>query len=48
MAANPNRKETGDTRTPQEIIAIIEARSAEGSQVLAELRESLGPEISRR
>lgn len=40
-AVNPNRKDTGDTRTPEELIAIIESGSAELSEALAALRKSL-------
>ena len=40
-AVNPNRKETGDTRTPEELITIIEARSAEIAEALAALRSNL-------
>ncbi|OGO51919.1 MAG: N-6 DNA methylase [Chloroflexi bacterium RBG_16_68_14] len=41
-AVNPNRKDEGDTRTPEELIAIIEAKQAELSEALAALRRSLG------
>ena len=44
-AVNPNRKPTGDTRTPAELLAIIEARSAGISEALAALRNSLQTDV---
>jgi type I restriction enzyme M protein len=40
-AVNPNRKETRDTRTPEELIAIIESRSTEMAEALDALRKGL-------
>lgn len=40
-AVNPNRKDERDTRTPEELIAIIESRSAEIAEALTALRDSL-------
>ena len=37
-AINPNRKQEEDTRTPDELLSIIEAQGAEISNALAELR----------
>jgi len=38
-AVNPNRKQEEDTRTPKELLAIIEAQEAEISTALAALRD---------
>ncbi|MBI2917288.1 MAG: N-6 DNA methylase [Chloroflexi bacterium] len=35
---NPNRKATGDTRTPEELFAVIEAKGREVAEALAALR----------
>ena len=40
-AVNPNRKDTRDTRTPDELITIIEAKSADISEALGALRKAL-------
>jgi len=40
-AVNPNRKDERDTRTPGELLDIIEARAAELSDALAALRNTL-------
>ena len=40
-AVNPNAKNTDDTRTPAELIEIIEAKGRELSDALAQLRASL-------
>jgi len=37
-AINPNRKEKEDTRTPEELIALIESQSSEISKALSNLR----------
>ena len=37
-AMNPNRREEGDTRTPAELLTLIEARGRELQEALAELR----------
>jgi type I restriction enzyme M protein len=37
-AVNPNRKNTEDTRTPEELLAVIEAEGREVAAALAELR----------
>jgi type I restriction enzyme M protein len=39
-AVNPNRKSTEDTRTPDELLAFIEARGREVTEQLAALREN--------
>ena len=39
-AINPNRKENGDARTPEELLSIIEAQSEEIKNSLSLLRES--------
>jgi type I restriction enzyme M protein len=41
-AVNPNRKAKVDTRTPAELIDLIEAKGAEVSQAVAGLRALLG------
>lgn len=38
-AVNPNRKNTEDTRTPDELLAVIEAKGKEASAALAVLRK---------
>jgi type I restriction enzyme M protein len=38
-AVNPNRKQEGDTRTPEELLSIIETQEAEIATALATLRE---------
>jgi type I restriction enzyme M protein len=38
-AVNPNRKSTEDTRTPNELLAVIEAKGKEVSEALAALRK---------
>jgi len=38
-AVNPNRKEKGDTRTPQELLSIIELQSDEIKNILSLLRK---------
>jgi type I restriction enzyme M protein len=38
-AVNPNRKSTEDTRTPEELLAVIEAKGIEVSEALAVLRK---------
>jgi type I restriction enzyme M protein len=38
-AVNPNRKSVEDTRTPEELIAIIEERQAEIAKAIAKLKE---------
>jgi len=40
-AVNPNRKAEVDTRTPAELLDVIEARGAEVAKAIAELREVL-------
>jgi hypothetical protein len=40
-AVNPNRKSTEDTRTPEELLDIIEAKGREIDVAIAELRASL-------
>jgi len=40
-AVNPNRKSTEDTRTPEELLDIIEAKGREIDTAIAELRASL-------
>jgi type I restriction enzyme M protein len=37
-AVNPNRKDTEDTRTPEELMDIIEAKGREVAEALASLR----------
>ena len=38
-AVNPNRKSTEDTRTPEELLDIIEAKGREVSEAVAKLRK---------
>ena len=38
-AVNPNRKSVEDTRTPEELIAIIEEQQAEIAKAIAQLKE---------
>ena len=38
-AINPNRKQKEDTRTPEELLSIIEAQAKEISSALAALRD---------
>jgi len=40
-AINPNRKQETDARTPEELISVIEAKGAEISNALTELRSKL-------
>jgi type I restriction enzyme M protein len=40
-AVNPNRKSTEDTRTPEEVLDVIEAKGREIDAAIAELRASL-------
>lgn len=42
-AVNPNRKDTMDTRTPDELLDIIEAKGHEVAEALAELRSKRKP-----
>ena len=41
QAVNPNRKSTEDTRTPEELLAVIESKGREVATVLAALRNGL-------
>lgn len=41
-AVNPNAKSTEDTRTPEELLEVIEAKGEEVAEALAALRGSLG------
>ena len=43
-AVNPNRPSDADTRTPQELIALIETHGAEMREALAELKRLTAPE----
>ena len=42
-AVNPNRKDTVDTRTPEELMDIIEAKGREVAEALASLRSKTKP-----
>ncbi len=41
MSVNPNAKSTEDTRTPEELLDIIEAKGREVGAAIASLREML-------
>ena len=41
-AVNPNRKSNADTRTPSELLDLIEAKGKEIAEVLAVLRKPAG------
>ena len=43
-AVNPNRKSNEDTRTPEELLDIIESKGREIDVAIAELRASLSKE----
>jgi type I restriction enzyme M protein len=43
-AVNPNRKAEVDTRTPSELLDVIESKGAEVAKAIAELRELVGAE----
>ena len=47
-AANPNRKEDMDTRTPADLLAEIEKHNVELKKALTELRRTLRPTSKRR
>jgi len=44
-AVNPNAKKEEDTRTPEELLDLIEAKGREVAEALAELRK-IGPKIT--
>jgi len=46
-AVNPNAKSTEDTRTPEELLDIIEAQGREVDAAIAELRRLLGQSVSK-
>jgi type I restriction enzyme M protein len=39
VAVNPNRKNEEDTRTPEELLALIEAKGREVAEALAAIRD---------